>query len=323
MSAADLDAATPPSTCALVLSLPLTRADFDADLLMGEAMDYSRHNILVGRSPEQAWNQDGAQIATVARELATVASELGVLVCCAPTLSCISALFRVCSVVTVVAHWRGASLRGSDFRREPKLMLEDIGCGRDELRCALAQRLDRADIERVLGAASFARRAALMAELLNKSVIDSDVPLPGCAAPNGELVYRPWLRFRHRQLIDAVFSDLLSPGNQIELRDGLYAPCEIAEAIPENWSGIVDLALCQSAAAAKVIKDGRTDRRVAFNNNEVVPGVRLRILRDLYQRLDRHGGNYAIELAAIFRNLRDLAEAVTDAVASGDWGSDG
>jgi hypothetical protein len=318
MSPADLETATPPSACALVLSLPLTRAAFEADLEMSDGMDYSRHHLLLGRSPDQAWNEDGARIAL---ELASVAMDLGVLVCCASTLPCIGTVFRARSVITVVAHWRGSSLRASDFRDDPKLMVESIRAGTDDLRRTLARRLDSVELGRVLGAAGFDRRAALMAELLNKAVIDSDYPLPGCAALRGELVYRPWLRLRHRQLLDDAFPGLLRPGDRIELGDGLHAPEQIAEALPAGWSGIVDLALCHSALAAKVIKAGRTERRVAFNNNEVVPEVRLRMLRDLYRRLDGGSRNYATELAWMFRNLRDLANAVRSAVAAGDWKS--
>jgi hypothetical protein len=321
MSRADLETATPPSACSLVLGLPMDRKDFEADLQFGAERDYSRNHLQLGRSVDEAWNEDGQPIADSANELAEVASGLGVLVCRAGSLKCVAPMFKSHAVVTFVAHWRASELRRSDFRAEPAELASRILGGTDEFSRALAGRLGQTQLAAALSGPDFATRAGAMAELLNTQVVNSDNPLPGCEAPSAEIVYRPWLRLRHRQLLDEAFSDVLRPGNMIELRDGLHPPAMIAQRIPEGWSGIVDLAMCSSTAAAKIIKAGRSERLVFASNNEVVPQIRLRILREVYRRLADERRNYAHELAWIVRSLRDVSGLVREAVKAGEWGS--
>jgi hypothetical protein len=181
---------------------------------------------------------------------------------------------------------------------------------------ALLERLGKARLSAALSSDDFATRANAIAELLN-AVVNSDDPLPGCSAPGAELVYRPWLRLRHRQLIDEAFPDILRSGNRVELRSGLHSSDIIARQVPADWSGVIDLAMCSSTSAAKIIKAGHKGRLVFSSNNEVVPQIRLRILRELYRRLGTEPCNYATELFKIVRALRDMSGLLREAIQSG------
>jgi hypothetical protein len=157
-----------------------------------------------------------------------------------------------------------------------------------------------------------------MAELLNSTVINTDEPLPGCPIDEDEMVYRPWLRLRHRELLDERFGDLLRPGNLVELRDGLHSAGTIANQISDMWTGIIDLAMCFSTSPATIIKSGRTGRRVISSNKQVIPEIRLRIIRDLYRKLVDTEVNYASELVFMVRNLREMTNLVRQSLLTKD-----
>lgn len=311
ISPADLVSATPPARCALALALPLDRDTFLADYSAGSDRDYVR-SMARGRLAEEAWAADGLSLAELCHELLALASGLGVGTVAAAQLPDIGRLFRDKEVVTIVAHWRGAALVPNDFTGEPTALIETIRSGKDPLCRDLARRLPPARIAVVLALSETRRRAGL-AEVLNEAVIRSDQPLPGAVEKIGNVplvIDELSLRSRQRARLDAAFPTLLRPGNRVELRDGMYGPADIAASVPEGWSGIVDFAICQSAYLAHEVKSGRPERRVITNLHEVVPGVRLRIQKELYRQLAR-GGNYASELMALFialTGMRPLSE---------------
>jgi hypothetical protein len=299
-SLADLDRVTSPECCALALALPLDRDAFIADSDADSKKDYVR-SALRGRPAEKVWAEDGLPLAELCRDLLAVAEDLGVTTVAMACQADLRSLFRNREVVTIVAHWRGAALVGADFTQEPKALIEAIRSGEDQLCRDLAGRLPFARTDAALSLPVRRQRAEL-AELLNETVIRSDRPIPGALESSGNVpvvIDELSLRSRQRARLDAAFPTMLHPGNRLELRDGLHGPSEIAACVPEEWSGTVDFAICQSAYLAHEVKNGRIQRQVITNLHEVVPGVRLRIQKELYRRLAR-GGNYANELIELF-----------------------
>jgi hypothetical protein len=321
LSPADLVTPTKPWSCALILGLPLSSDDFEADLKLNTARDYSRNHLQLGRNASEAWEEDGEPIAAAANELADFANSLGVHVYRAGSLESVSSAFAAHTVVTLVAHWRASELRRSDFLTEPEQLIKRILSGTDQFSLRVADRLDRRELEAALSGSNFADRAGAIAELLNEVVINSDDPLSGVST-GSEVIYRPWLQLQHRQMLDEAFPDLLRPGNLIELRDGLHSATTICDRIPSRWSGIVDLAMCSSTLAAKIIKNAYPDRRVISSKNQVVPQIRLRVLRELYRRIAINNVNYATELTLIVRNMRDLSGSIRQAIREGKWEHD-
>lgn len=121
----DLITPTPPEACALALALPITHADFMADLGAGPTMDYAS-GMARGRVASVAWEQDGKPLAQVCRELLDTASEYGVSVNPAAKLGDLPELFETNQVLTLFAHWRGAEYTRSDLLSEPELIVSDI-----------------------------------------------------------------------------------------------------------------------------------------------------------------------------------------------------
>jgi hypothetical protein len=289
------------------LALPLDQEAFFTDYNAGPERDYVR-SMVRGRLAREVWAEEGLPLAELCHELLALASGLGVRTVASAQLLDIGHLVRERKVITIVAHWRGAAFVGTDFIEEPIALIEAIRSGKDPVCCDLDRRLPSARIDQVF-ALPEARQCSELAEVLNDVVIRSDRPLPGAVEKqNGNVpivIDELSLRSRQRARLDAAFPSLLRPGNRVELRDGLYGPAPIAASFPEGWSGIVDFAICQSAYLAHEVKNGRPERRVITNLHEVVPGVRLRIQKELYRRLARRG-NYANELTALFVALAGM-----------------
>jgi hypothetical protein len=299
---------TAPAHCALAIALPLDHDAFSADLAAGTSHDFSS-STLRGTRPEVAWAKTGAPLAELCGGLLQLAETLGVKVLREARLGDLAALFRDHSVVTIVAHWRGALLVGADLRDEPSILLERIRAGTDPLCRDLAERLTPALTDPVLARPTLNDRRSAFAQLVNGTVIRSGRPLPGCVAPvpNGVMVAIDDLTLEslHRDRLDRSFPDLLRPGNRVELRDGLHSPASIAATVPSSWNGIVDFVICRSAYLAHTVKDRKPERQIITNVHEVIPGVRLRIQMELYRRLAKAERNYAVELMAIFRELAE------------------
>jgi hypothetical protein len=302
-TAADGLTPTPPALCALAVAVPLTREAFEADLEAGAAMDFSSKELLRGKPREDAWQENGLPLATLCYEVCADAGALGVTVVERATLETVAQLFVRHEVVTILGHWRGPELLGADFRVDSRIFVDHIRRARDPLGWAIADRLQKEAVEQALAHPDRAARDAAFAELVETRVIGGDEPLTSAVPSGSVLIDRPSLRARHRALLDAAYPDMLKPGNRVELRDGLHSPEALAACLPLGWTGVVDLALCQSAYVAHIVKGGQTHVRVVYNQNEVILSVRLRLLRALYRILAQSGCNYAAGLMELFRLL--------------------
>jgi hypothetical protein len=315
-NSADLVSATPLARCALAIALPLDRQAFLADVTSEPEKDYVR-GMLRGRQPEAAWEEDGQPLAELCGELLALSRRLGVKTVCCAGLSDIACLFGDSEVVTIVAHWRGAAFFPGDFIQDPATLIEKIRSGDDALCFDLAQRLQTTDID-VLLALHGNRQRARFAEILNEIAVNSDRPLPNVLNNNAGMpvvLDELSLRSLQRARLDAAFPNFLKPGNRLELRSGMHSPAEIAASMSDAWIGIVDFAICQSAYLAHAVKNNRAHRRIITNQHAVVPGIRLRIQKELYRRL-KTGGNYASELMALYVALTELRRP---AQAIGIW----
>jgi hypothetical protein len=303
-SPANLEDPTPPGHCALAIGLPLEEADFLNDLREGDRKHFA-HTMLKGRPPSAAWVWDGQPLADVCNTLLRTAEDLGVHTAPRAGMPELAELFECRQVVTIVAHWRGAQLTAGDFRCDPAVWLQLVRSGSGALCRDLAERLPDASTAPALSAAA-ARARQRLADLVNEAVIRSSRPLPGVLDQDRSFpiaIDDLSLRSLQRDRLDQEFSEILSPGNLLELADGLHPPGKIATLVPSGWSGIIDFAICNSAYLAHVVKAGRTEVRVIANLRAVLPGIRLRIQNELLRRLAR-SGNYATELSSLFLALR-------------------
>jgi len=87
-----------------------------------------------------------------------------------------------------------------------------------------------------------------------------------------------------RDALDATLPGVLAPGNCVEFRDGVHKAVVLSTALPDSWSGIVELSVCHSMGLALALRAGRQDRRVITNEkrkflDRVVPELRETWLR--------------------------------------------
>jgi len=305
MSPADLVMRTTPAQCALALALPLSRESFFSDIEAGSAKDFVR-GMIGKRVPEVAWADTGAPLAVLCLELRDLAAELGVATVSETTIGDLPRLFAEHQVVSIVAHWRGPFLVASDLLVEPEVILQRIRTADDPLSLELAERVPPSTTDPIFAQTAPNRRRTAFADLLNRMIISSDHPLRGCivSEPGVTVVIDDlWLHSTHRDRLDRALPDMVRPGNRVEFGDGLYPPSAVAGAVPDGWTGIIDFVICHSAYLAHVVKSGRPERRVVANARKVVPGVRLRVQKELYRRLASGSSNYAVELIAILQAL--------------------
>ena len=174
-------------------------------------------------------------------------------------------------VVIILAHWRGCGFTRPDFAPDvwPRL------CAR------------------------IADDDAAIARTLSDHLADAT---EGCAPSPGRLVdllndFISRVGGEHnraivRDALDAFFSDCFAPGNGLELRDGIHKSELVANEIPADWSGVVDLGVCESFRLAKTMKAGRQDRRILTNKKAKILGRIVPELREVLLSLAATPGPY-------------------------------
>jgi len=103
-----------PADCALVVTVPLERAEFMADIRSGtDFLDQFRGRQRT-RLLEVLWTAYEASVATTATIVAC-ARRRGVIVCTRGGLIDFTRCLERCAVVTLVAHWRSARVRANEI----------------------------------------------------------------------------------------------------------------------------------------------------------------------------------------------------------------
>ena len=117
---------------------------------------------------------------------------------------------------------------------------------------------------------------------------------PGLFAPAGTEVLawsERFAAFENRNVLDSMGSDILLPGNRIELVDGLHSADSFRELIPASFDGVLDLTVCNSVVLIERIKLAR--RCTCIGNQETV-NIQLRAIfyKGLFQVIERHEADY-------------------------------
>lgn len=105
-----------------------------------------------------------------------------------------------------------------------------------------------------------------------------------------------------RDALDAFLPECIAPGNGLELRDGVHKGNLVACQIPSDWSGVVDLGICQSFELAQTVKAGRQDRRILTNKKAKLLDRIIPELREVLLSLSTTPGPY-IPLKAHTHNI--------------------
>lgn len=214
----------------MLLSIPLDRAAFFAGL-DDPARDYVRQFRL--KRP----NQTGESLWKAYRPYAELAADVcervekhNVRVVQSATLDALHAGIQTALVTTLVAHWRSALFRPEDIASP------------DQIAAYL-----QADASRQ-GNAELALR---LNSMLKSADPRFDDVLPGS---DGEAAARQRKWYIRRRELEPVLGVALRGGAAVEFADGFYSVREILAGFPVQFTGVLDLTVCQSALLAEEVR---------------------------------------------------------------------
>jgi hypothetical protein len=280
-----------PQDCALLVAVPLTRDAFLADVALATADDpgtargdYAFNMAYQGHKgdAEAAWQADGLAVAKLASDLIEDARDSGFRYVSEDTDG---AAFRQCmgsgaSTILIVAHRRGAEVFDWDIR--PGLhdqLLEVLSEPAPPFALRLSQSLAGLD----LADAKVVRRG-LNAFIASEQEPDDDT----------------------RDVLDALLRGGLVPGSCVELRDGYYKDAELADRMPPDWKGVIELSVCHSVRLAVALKQARKDRHIITNEAQKQPSRCLREMREAVLRLAHKPQPYVPLRAHIFCEYSEM-----------------
>jgi hypothetical protein len=222
------------------------RTASDAEHVMGEI--------------DRAWQNDYSPL--IADPLALLirsAQELRIEVDTDANLTALKAATSNKRVVIILSHWKGPEIVADDllsqvgkaaFAARPKNLRNAFGRW-------LAAELGRSPSVKSLWPFANARVLTLT-EILNQAL---SVRLEETNVLVDRVLEQPQtLSARRREILDMTFDGLLTPGNRLELFDGLHSKEQIETAIAPNFDGILDLTTCTSAYLADYIGGKRHHR---------------------------------------------------------------
>lgn len=291
---------TRPYQCALLIAPPLDLASFEKDVEMAgpqiparEARgDYALQMVKALPRPDAktAWRKDGKIVAALCRELISDAQSLKVKVYEKATREgLIEATKEGVSVVVLVAHWRGSRVSATDLRIEAlPAALERLQTSSDPFERSLLERLNL-----IVSNCTSVLKASILADLISTAICQ-EAGYPCERADDGFMnaPHRARAIGAVRDRLDALHPEFLVPGNCLEFRDGYHKAAAVADMFPEDWGGVVELAVCHSLYLAEAIKSGRNDRRVLTNELSKQPERCLPELRETFLRLSLEDQNY-------------------------------
>ena len=225
-----------PTDCALLVSVPLQRQEFIADLAAGT--DFLDHFVAAQRSRDidVLWATYEASAAPAAAS-AERARRRGVTLVKRAVLDDFARCLEQFQVTTLVAHWRSALFRASEI-------LDPM---------AVCRFLSMASARHDGGADAAAIALALNRGLRGIAGID-DEPDSGShgAAVETRRQYALW--DARRALEPALGSAVRAGGPAVEFADGSVAIERVVAAVPEGFDGVLDLTVCNSTVLAEEVR---------------------------------------------------------------------
>jgi len=259
-----------PSDCALLVALPTSREEYDADL-RDPRKDYARanqHKLLSFSDATARQALDRALFIPVQSALRD-ARLTGAEVVTPAGLADLGRALRAKPVVVLLAHWKWIPLEEDATVNVPRLL---------------------AAVERLLAApgdnAAFAQQ--LSRELVADDWISDSTFFPALC----RVVERGHASFQHRDFkvppgnlrltrveLEALFPDGIAPQPVIELGDGLQTAADIVAQFPKDWNGTFDMLSCHSGILAKSIRANISDGQIRPSTHEIEPKLQCLIFR--------------------------------------------
>ncbi len=223
-----------PADCALLLAMPIDRAGFLADL-KNPAKEFVRRFQLnrQNQTADSLW-KGYEPLASQAIEVGARVASRGVRVRHPVTLAALTTSVTTSAVVTLFAHWRSALFRPDDIvspHIAAAYLREHVsGGGITEDKPDLAHRFN---------------------VLLNSPDSRFDDVLAGSA---GEAAARQRKWYVRRSEIEAEIGRAFQGGASIEFDEGLRPIAEVLACFPPEFTGVLDLTVCQSVLFGEEVR---------------------------------------------------------------------
>ncbi len=227
-----------PSECALVVAVPLQRAEFMADYAAGT--DFLEHFVTPHRTRDidVLWAMYEASAATAVTSM-NRARRWGVTVVQRAVLADFARCLQQFPVVTLVAHWRSALFRANEIL-DLDVVRRFLQDGRRDRECAPAAAEQMA--------AALNRRLLLDASPGAPLAIDDS----GGAAVETRRQYRLW---HSRRVLEPLLGSAVRPGGPaVEFADGLVPLERVVSVVPQAFDGVLDLTVCNSPLLAEEVR---------------------------------------------------------------------
>lgn len=246
----------------LLVAVPVTEATFEEHVRAG-----SDFLMKFESDPVTYWREVyEPEVVRPLQKLCAFGLEHGAEVLPGAVLSDLAEMCRRRSIVLVFAHWKGPEVGAGDLLSNRRNEFLQRLAGHDS---PLASWLAHAWQEPKGWFHQMTHRESSVADALNDSM---EQPLPP-PATGADFLWEGVItrRTRIREEMDTLFEGLISPGNRLELFDGMHRKDEVARAIPLDFMGYLDLVTCTSMVLAGHIQGWHRKRfRVAEAPHEVL-----------------------------------------------------
>lgn len=289
---------TKPHQCALALAIPLNRDDFLAEFNLCINKDFAKsfvrktHNTLTEDALWETYSTDVKTVTSVAEAVETQ----GVKVLTNATFSDVRELFQRFRVVTLVAHWRSSSFYPADFLDTAQL-IKALEQPSTPLMKTFVSALPENCISVLQTLESSPDAKHTLTETLKKefnNILKSGKLYPDLES-NQTCHIAPYdhdyHKYLNRQVIDDIFKDLISPGNRIEFFDQLHSIEKFIMTIPQDYDGLLDFTVCNSALIGNAIKRQR-HCIVLVNKESATLKSRMVIYKGIIELLARSDMDY-------------------------------
>lgn len=275
--------AVSPQQCALMVALPRSLAEFQADCHRPD-MDFSRAvwKAFNGKNTEQLWEESLGRLIHAVSAVEREAAGCGVRVLSSGHSSDLGQSFlrngnfgMRTGYLCLIAHRRFVPLVMDDILN-PTLFVErlhNILCDDTPSRVAMVLRRGFGNLKNVGKVVYLEEIVAQLQELLQPvqryyedyatwwlthlgTVVEPDDD------PAGLLT---------RTDLDVLFGESLRPSAEVEFRDGLKTVRQLAESIPENFEGFIQLDVCHGVIVAEALKRMRPKAHFIVGNRRVHP----------------------------------------------------
>lgn len=275
--------AVKPGDCALALAIPLTEAEFIADLNPAVSMQLAKHITPARRCGKTLtpWERYREEVGQPVEQIAAAVEAAGVTVYRRVQLKQISSICAAHTVVTLVAHWEYLLLEPSDILdvdRFQRILASGFLSASGEPRAIDSQL--RNDALVTSARTPIALASALCVHLAagrryHLFETEIDIP-PSSVAP---------LSSFSRLLLEEFYPGCFAPGRCIELANRLCTAWEVLKEVPEKYDGLFDLTLCHSIILAEFLKRHREQCNAICLVGLASPDVRLTLYKWVIRQL--------------------------------------